>query len=91
MNEPLRPRRSLLYGLEDKKPTRGNRLRLLGLFLLFDALLLVAVLLSFQTTELVAEQVTLTQTREVYDIQIAEQVITYTTVITQIMPYGWVE
>jgi hypothetical protein len=63
----------------------------MGLFVLFDALLIVAVLLSFQTNELVHEEITLEQTREVYDIRITEQVITHTTVITQIMPYGWVE
>jgi hypothetical protein len=62
-----------------------------GLFVLFDALLIVAVLLSFQGSELVQEEVTLVQTRQVYDIQITEQVITQTTVITKVMPYGWVE
>lgn len=91
MNEPLRPRRSPLNRLEESQNARGSRLRLLGLFVLFDVLLIVAVLLSFQTTELVQEEVTLMQTREVYDVQITEQVITHTIVITQIMPYGWVE
>ena len=91
MSEPRAHRRSPLSGWEEKQNVRGSRLRLLGLFVLFDALLIVAVLLSFQTTELVHEEVTLEQTREVYDIQITEQVITHTTVITQIMPYGWAE
>jgi hypothetical protein len=68
---------------------RWSRLRLLGLFFLFDALLIVAVLLSFQGTELVQEEVTLIQTREVFEIQIREHVITDTTVITRVMPYGW--
>jgi hypothetical protein len=63
--------------------------RLLGLFFLFDALLVVAVLLSFQGTELVQEEVTLIQTREVFEVQIREQVITDTTIITRVMPYGW--
>ena len=54
-------------------------------------LLIVAVLLSSQGTELIHQEVILTQTREVYDIQVTEQVITLTTVITQVMPYGWVE
>ena len=91
MSAPLYPRRSPLNRLEEKQNARGSRLRLNGLFVLFDALLIVAVLLSFQTTELVHQEVTLEQTREVYDIQITEQVITHTTVVTQIMPYGWVE
>ena len=91
MSAPLYPRRSPLNRLEEKQNARGSRLRLIGLFVLFDALLIVAVLLSFQTTELVHQEVTLEQTREVYDIQITEQVITHTTVVTQIMPYGWVE
>jgi hypothetical protein len=69
--------------------TRWSKLRLLGLFFLFDALLIVAILLSFQGTELVQEEVTLIQTREVFDIQIREQVITDTTTITRVMPYGW--
>jgi hypothetical protein len=91
VNEPPRPRRSPLNRLQERQNARQSRLRLLGLFLLFDALLVVAVLLSFQGTELIHEEITLNQTREVFDIQITEQVITHTTVITQVMPYGWVE
>jgi hypothetical protein len=68
---------------------RWSKVRLLGLFFLFDALLVVAVLLSFQGTELIQEEVTLIQTREVFEVQIREQVITDTTVITRVMPYGW--
>jgi len=68
---------------------RWSKLRLLGLFFLFDALLVVAVLLSFQGTELVQEEVTLIQTREVYEVQIREYVITDTTIVTRVMPYGW--
>jgi hypothetical protein len=68
---------------------RWGKLRLLGLFFLFDALLIVAVLLSFQGTELVQEEVTLIQTREVFEIQIREYVITDTTLITRVMPHGW--
>ena len=77
--------------MQEGPNTRWSKLRLLGLFFLFDALLIVAVLLSFQGTELVQEEVTLIQTREVYDVQIREYVITDTTVITQIMPHGWQE
>ena len=91
MSEPRPPRPSPLNRLEERQNARGSRLRLIGLFVPFDALLIVVVLLSFQTTELVHQEVTLEQTREVYDIQITEQVITHTIVITQIMPYGWTE
>ena len=91
MSDPRPPHRSPLNRLEERQNARGSKLRLIGLFVLFDALLIVAVLLSFQTTELVHQEVTLEQTREVYDIQITEQVITHTIVITQIMPYGWTE
>ena len=73
----------------ESQNTRWSKLRLLGLFFLFDALLIVAILLSFQGTELVQEEVTLIQTREVYEVQIREQVITDTVVITRVMPYGW--
>ena len=69
--------------------SRWSKLRLLGLFFLFDALLIVAILLSFQGTELIQEEVTLIQTREIFEIQIREQVITDTTIITRVMPYGW--
>ncbi len=91
MKEQLRPFRSPLTRIDEGRSARWGRVRLLGLFFLFDVLLIVAVLLSFQGTELIQEEVTLKQTREVYDIQVHEQVITHTIVVTQIMPYGWVE
>ena len=91
MSARPRPRRSPLNRLEQRQNARQSRLRLLGLFLLFDALLIVAVLLSFQGTELIQQEVILKQTRAVYAIQISEQVITHTTVYTEIMPYGWEE
>ena len=79
-------------GLLDRARRRGNgspgKLRLIALLILFDTLLIAAVLLSFQRAELVEEEVTLLQTREVYDISFSEQVITRTTVITEIIPYG---
>jgi len=74
---------------QEGQKSRWSKMRLIGLFFLFDALLVVAVLLSFQGTELIQEEVTLIQTREVFEVQIREQVITDTTVITRIMPYGW--
>ena len=61
---------------------------MLGLLFLFDVLLIAAVILSFQETELVEEEVTLRQTRQVYDVQIHELVVTDTVIITQIVPYG---
>jgi hypothetical protein len=63
-------------------------LRLVALLILFDALLIAAVLLSFQRAELAEEEVTLLQTREVYDVNFLEQVVTHTTVVTEIIPYG---
>jgi hypothetical protein len=91
MKEHLHPLRSPLTRIDEGRSARWGRVRLLGLFFLFDVLLIVAVLLSFQGAELIQEEVTLKQTREVYDIQVHEQVITHTSVVTQIMPYGWVE
>ena len=85
----IRRRREPLDMGPQSKAARWGKLRLLGLFFLFDALLIVAVLLSFQGTELVQEEVTLIQTREVFETRIRELVITDTTVITQVMPNGW--
>jgi hypothetical protein len=82
-------RRDPLDRAPESKGARWGKLRLLGLFFLFDALLIVAVLLSFQGTELIQEEVTLIQTREVFETRIRELVITDTTVITQVMPHGW--
>lgn len=67
---------------------RQGRWRLLVLLLLFDVLLVATVLLSFQGNELIEEEVTLLQTRQVYDVEIRQQVVTRTTVITRIIPYG---
>ena len=82
-------RRDPLDKAPESKAARWSKLRLLGLFFLFDALLIVAVLLSFQGTELIQEEVTLIQTREVFETRVHELVITDTTVITQVMPNGW--
>jgi hypothetical protein len=83
------PQDRALNRVQENQGARWSKLRLLGLFFLFDALLIVAVLLSFQGTELVQEEVTLIQTREVFETRILEYVITDTTTITQVMPYGW--
>ena len=71
--------------------TRRGRLRLLGLLLLFDFLLVAAVFLSFQSAELVEEVITLEQTREVYATVVIETIVTNTTVITQVVPYGSIQ
>ena len=73
---------------ERQKSIYKSKLRLLGMLLLFDALLIAAVLLSFQEAELVEEVITLQETREVYATKIIEQVITETIFITQVVPYG---
>lgn len=82
-------RRAPFDQVKESQNARWSKLRLLGLFFLFDALLIVAVLLSFQGTELVQEEVTLIRTREVFETRIREYVITETTTITQVMPHGW--
>ena len=71
-----------------RQGVRHSRWRFLGLLILFDILLVVMVVLSFQRTELVQEEVELRQTREVYDIQVHQQVITQTVIITQVVPHG---
>lgn len=79
-------------GVPDHAPVRGTvrrgRKRLLALLFLFDALLIVATLLSFQNAELVEEEQMLEETRDVYETVYREQVITVTTVITEVVPYG---
>jgi hypothetical protein len=67
---------------------RRGRKRLLALLFLFDALLIVATLLSFQNAELIEEERMLQETREVYEIVYRNQVVTTTTVITEVVPYG---
>ena len=70
---------------------RRSRWRSLGLLILFDVLLVVMVVLSFQSTELVEEEVELRQTREVYEVQVHQQVITQTVIITEVIPHGSVQ
>lgn len=73
-------------------PTQGavrrGRKRLLALLFLFDALLIAATVLSFQSAELVEQEQTIQETRAVYEVLYREQVVTTTTVITQVVPYG---
>ena len=65
-----------------------GRGRLAVLLLLFDALLIAAVLLSFQATDLVEQEHTLLATRTYYEVLYQTQVITQTEVITHLLPYG---
>jgi hypothetical protein len=67
---------------------RRGRKRLLALLFLFDALLIVATMLSFQNAELVEQEQMVQETRAVYEVLYREQVVSVTTVITQIVPYG---
>ena len=78
-------------GTSPEQSARATKLRLLVLLLVFDTFLIAAVLLAFQTTELIDQEVTLEQTRQVYDIQVRNQVFTHTTIITQVRPYGWAQ
>jgi len=79
-------------GVPDQIPVRSamrrGRKRLLALLFLFDALLIVATLLSFQNAELIEEQQMVEETKDVYEVVYREQVVTVTTVITEVVPYG---
>ena len=66
-----------------------SRVRLFWLLFLFDALLIMAVLLSFQGPELIDEVITLEETREVYATRIIKQTVTHIKVITEVRPYGF--
>jgi hypothetical protein len=72
----------------DKVTVRQGRRRLIALLFLFDAVLIVAVLLSFQGTELVEEERVLLETQQVYVTRYPGGIVTNTTVITKIIPYG---
>ena len=72
----------------ERNALRRGRTRLIALLFLFDTLLIVATLFSFQRAEVKTELVELEQTKEVYDIQYRQEVITHTTAITTIIPYG---
>ena len=61
------------------------------LLFLFDALLIVAVLLSLQEGELVEQEIQLLETRTVYELVITRQIMTRTEVITEIVPYGSIQ
>lgn len=88
MNRQSGLRYSLTHASAQGQRVRRGRWRSLGLLILFDVLLVVMVVLSFQKTELVQEEVELRQTREVYDIEVHHQVITQTVIMTEVIPYG---
>jgi hypothetical protein len=75
-------------GAAESAPANRARRRLIALLCLFDALLIAAVLVSFQATDLVEEERTLVETRTVYEILYQDMTITRTEVITQLLPYG---
>lgn len=74
--------------LEYQKARRQSKLRLLTLLVLFDLLLLAAVLLSFQQKEYIDRVQVLEKTREVIVTVIIQQTVTSTRVVTEILPYG---
>ncbi len=82
---------SITTGPARHRGVRQSRWRFLALLILFDILLVAVVVLSFQRTELVQEEVELRQTREVYDVQIHQEVITQTVIITEVVPHGSVQ
>ena len=96
MSDRLRPRDLLkridVPGILGKSSDRNamlqGRTRLIALLFLFDTLLIVATLFSFQRAEVRTELIELEQTKEVLAIQYRQEVITHTTAITTIIPYG---
>lgn len=93
MSGPLRASRiwSILTSKmldEQQVARRKSKFRLLSLLILFDILLIVAVLLSFQAKEYVDQIEQLEKTREVIVTVMVEQQIISTRVVTEIVPYG---
>ena len=72
----------------ERDAIRQSRKRLIALLFLFDSLLIVATLLSFQEAELIEKEEILTDIRETIEIQYTREVLTYTTTTTEIIPYG---
>ncbi len=72
----------------ERDAIRQSRKRLIALLFLFDSLLIVATLLSFQEAELIEEEQILREVKETIEIQYTREVLTYTTTITEIIPYG---
>ena len=72
----------------EREAIRRSRTRLIALLFLFDALLIVATMLSFQEAELIEEEQILREVQETIEIQYTREVVTLTTTITEIIPYG---
>ena len=72
----------------ERDAIRQSRKRLIALLFLFDSLLIVATLLSFQEAELIEEEQILRDVRETIEIQYTREVLTYTTTTIQVIPYG---
>ena len=72
----------------ERAPANRGRGRLIALLCLFDALLIAAVLLSFQSADLVEEERVLVETRTEYELLYLDWTVTQTETITQLLPYG---
>jgi len=72
----------------ERDAIRQSRKRLIALLFLFDSLLIVATLLSFQEAELIEEEQILHEVKATIEVQYTREVLTYTTTITEIIPYG---
>ena len=72
----------------ERDAIRQSRKRLIALLFLFDSLLIVATMLSFQEAELIEQEQTLQDFKETVVVEYTSQVETYTTTITEIVPYG---
>jgi len=85
----LQPRLDrLLKRFGQREGSSTGRTRLVALLFLFDALLIVAVLLSFQGTELNIVRKELVLTREVITTQVHLVESTEIVPVTRVIPYG---
>jgi hypothetical protein len=84
--------RAELPGISDlaaeKDVIRQGRIRLLALLFLFDSLLIVATLLSFQKTELRIREIQVLETQEAVERFVEQVNVTETIRTTEIIPYG---
>ena len=84
--------RAELPGIADISVERDvihqGRIRLLALLFLFDTLLIVATLLSFQKAELKIQQVHVLETQEAVEYFVEQVNVTETIHTVEIIPYG---
>jgi hypothetical protein len=73
---------------QDKDVIREGRMRLLALLFLFDTLLIVATLLSFQKDELITQRIYVLETQEAVESVVEQINITETIRTIEIIPYG---